>query len=117
LESPCPSGYVLEVYERPYNAQEPVICVDEKPITLQADLRPASPAVPGREARRDNEYEPRNRQCLLCCRTEGGPLFHVCERRTARASSLLRLHSHHRVDGVSMFKTFKFCEKKSLQFR
>jgi hypothetical protein len=43
---------VLEVYERPYNPQEPVICVDEKPITLHADVRPASPAVPGREARR-----------------------------------------------------------------
>jgi len=31
---------ILEVYERPYNRQEPVICVDEKPITLHADLRP-----------------------------------------------------------------------------
>jgi hypothetical protein len=48
---------VLEVYEQPYNPQEPVICVDGKPITLHADLRPATPAVPGREARRDNEYE------------------------------------------------------------
>ena len=48
---------VLEVYERPYSPQEPVICVDEKPVTLHADVRPASPAVPGREARRDNEYE------------------------------------------------------------
>ena len=36
---------------------EPVVCLDEKPITLHADLRPASPAVPGREVRRDNEYE------------------------------------------------------------
>ena len=48
---------VLEVYERPYDPQQPVVCVDEKPITLHADVRPASPAVPGREARRDNEYE------------------------------------------------------------
>jgi len=48
---------VLEVYERPYDPQQPVLCVDEKPITLHADVRPASPAVPGREARRDNEYE------------------------------------------------------------
>ena len=38
---------VSEVYERPYNRQEPVICIDEKPITLHADLRPASPAIPG----------------------------------------------------------------------
>jgi len=48
---------VLETYERPYDPQEPVVCVDEKPVTLHADVRPASPAKPGREARRDNEYE------------------------------------------------------------
>jgi hypothetical protein len=48
---------VLETYERSYNAQEPVVCLDEKPVTLHADLRPATPAAPGREARRDNEYE------------------------------------------------------------
>ena len=48
---------VLEIYERPYDQQEPVVCVDEKSITLHADLRPTSPAAPGREARRDNEYE------------------------------------------------------------
>src|SRR3954471_10016812 len=57
---------VLEVYERPYNRQEPVICVDEKPITLHADLRPASPAIPGREARRDNEYERRGTANVFC---------------------------------------------------
>ena len=48
---------VLEVYERPYDPEQPVICLDEKPVTLHADVRPASPAAPGREARRDNEYE------------------------------------------------------------
>ena len=48
---------VLEVYERPYDQEEPVVCLDEKPITLHADVRPASPVAPGREARRDNEYE------------------------------------------------------------
>ena len=48
---------VLETYEKPYDPQEPVVCVDEKPVTLHADVRPASPAKPGQEARRDNEYE------------------------------------------------------------
>ncbi len=48
---------VLETYERPYNPNEPVVCVDEKPVTLHADVRPPSPAQPGREARRDSEYE------------------------------------------------------------
>ena len=48
---------VLETYEQPYDPQQPVVCLDEKPVTLHADVRPASPAKPGREARRDNEYE------------------------------------------------------------
>jgi DDE superfamily endonuclease len=48
---------VLETYEQPYDPQEPVVCLDEKPVTLHADVRPTSPAQPGREARRDNEYE------------------------------------------------------------
>src|SRR5260370_7991896 len=50
---------VLETYEQPYHPQEPVVCLDEKPVTLHADVRPASAAAPGREARRDNEYERR----------------------------------------------------------
>jgi hypothetical protein len=48
---------VLETYEKPYDPDEPVVCLDEKPVTLHADVRPASPAQPGREARRDNEYK------------------------------------------------------------
>jgi transposase len=48
---------VLEVYERPYNPAEPVVCIDEKPVTLHADIRPPTPAQPGREARQDSEYE------------------------------------------------------------
>jgi hypothetical protein len=48
---------VLETYEQPYDPQEPVVCLDEKPVTLHADVRPTSAAQPGREARRDNEYE------------------------------------------------------------
>ena len=48
---------VLKTYERPYDAAQPVVCLDEKPVTLHADVRPASPAKPGREARQDSEYE------------------------------------------------------------
>ena len=57
---------VLEVYERPYDPQQPVVCLDEKPITLHADVRPASPAGPGREARRDNEYKRCGTANLFC---------------------------------------------------
>jgi hypothetical protein len=48
---------VLKAYEQSYDPQEPVVCLDEKPVTLHADVRPTSPAQPGREARRDNEYK------------------------------------------------------------
>jgi hypothetical protein len=48
---------VLAVYEKPYNSVEPVVCLDEKPVSLHADVRPPIPAAPGRIAKRDNEYE------------------------------------------------------------
>jgi hypothetical protein len=57
---------VLETYERPYDPAQPVVCLDEKPVTLHADVRPASPAAPGREARRDNEYERRGTANVFC---------------------------------------------------
>jgi len=46
---------VLETYERPYNPAQPVVCLDEKPVTLHAEVRPPAPAAPGREARQDSE--------------------------------------------------------------
>src|SRR6516165_8227489 len=48
---------VLETYEKPYDPQQPVVRLDEKPVTLHTDVRPTSPARPVQEARRDNEYE------------------------------------------------------------
>ena len=47
---------VLAVYEKPYNPAEPVVCLDEKPISLHADVRAPIPAKPGAVAKRDNEY-------------------------------------------------------------
>lgn len=48
---------VLEVYERPYNPAEPVVCLDEKPISLHDDVRPARPMAAGKIRRPDNEYK------------------------------------------------------------
>jgi len=48
---------VLAVYEKPYDASEPVVCLDEKPVSLHRDVRPPIPAKPGKLAKRDNEYE------------------------------------------------------------
>ena len=48
---------VLAVYEKPYDAAEPVVCMDEKPLALHADVRSPTPAKPGKPAKQDNEYE------------------------------------------------------------
>src|SRR5437667_1475329 len=48
---------VLAVYEKPYDATQPVVCLDEKPIALHADARSPIPAKPGKPAKQDNEYE------------------------------------------------------------
>ncbi len=48
---------VLEVYEKPLSAPEPVVCADEKPVTLHNDVRDPLPMKPGSVAKRDNEYE------------------------------------------------------------
>jgi len=47
---------VLAVYEKPYDPREPVVCLDEKPVSLHAEVRPARPARPGHLAKRDTEY-------------------------------------------------------------
>src|SRR6516164_8469227 len=48
---------VLATYERPYDPAEPVVCLDEKPVTLHADVRPPQPPLPGKIAKRDSEYK------------------------------------------------------------
>jgi hypothetical protein len=48
---------VLEVYEKPLSAEEPVVCVDEKPVTLHDEVREPIPMKPGSVAKRDSEYE------------------------------------------------------------
>lgn len=48
---------VLALYEKPYRSAEPVICLDEKPVSLHDDVRPSRPARPGHMAKRDHEYK------------------------------------------------------------
>ena len=48
---------VLAVYEKPYRVDKPVVCLDEKPIALHADVRSSRPMRPGKPARPDNEYK------------------------------------------------------------
>jgi len=48
---------LLELYARPYNPQEPVVCVDEKSKQLLKETRAPIPARPGTIAKQDYEYE------------------------------------------------------------
>src|SRR6266404_3903779 len=48
---------VLAVYQKPLSEQEPVVCVDEKPVVLHQEVRSPVALQPGRVARRDSEYK------------------------------------------------------------
>jgi hypothetical protein len=50
---------VLDLYEEPYDEKRPVVCFDERPCQLLADLRESLPSAAGRPERRDHEYERR----------------------------------------------------------
>ena len=54
---------LCDLYARPYDPQEPVVCVDEKSKQLLASSRPPVAAGPGQIAKEDYEYRragPRN---------------------------------------------------------
>ena len=60
---------VLQVYKRPYDPQNPVVCMDESPKQLIAQVAPVTPVRPGCPAREDYEY----RRCGVC------NIFMACE--------------------------------------
>ena len=59
LDEPCIERMedVLALYEKPYDAAQPVVCLDEKPVLLHEAARPLRPAAPGHIAKQDNEYQ------------------------------------------------------------
>ena len=48
---------VLDVYAEPYDPKRPVVCFDESPLQLIAEVRESTPAKPGKPAREDTEYQ------------------------------------------------------------
>jgi hypothetical protein len=76
---------VLDVYERPYNPKEPVVCMDEKPLQLLGEVREPLPMKPGETAIIDSEYV-RNGICSIFAFIEplaGKHHVSVREHRTA----------------------------------
>lgn len=75
---------LLALYAQPVSAEEPVICIDEKSKQILKDSRAPLPALPGRFARQDYEYE-RMGTCNLFVAVEpkcGQRTVVVTDRRT-----------------------------------
>jgi hypothetical protein len=47
---------ILDLYQRPYDPDVPLICMDEKPVQLLGDTRESLPAIPRYPLRYDYEY-------------------------------------------------------------
>ena len=60
---------VSAVYARPYNENNPVVCMDEKPYQLLDHVREPLPIKPGYTEKVDNEYQ-RNGTCSIFIFTE-----------------------------------------------
>ena len=53
---------VLDVYKRPYNKKNPVVCMDESPKQLIKETRLKEPMKKGKDQRVDYEYQ----RCGVC---------------------------------------------------
>ena len=60
---------VLDVYKREFDPLNPLVCMDESPKQLIAEMRIPLPASPGKPARHDYEYK----RCGVC------NIFMACE--------------------------------------
>lgn len=80
----CAMEDVLEVYKRPYNPDEPLVCMDETSKQLTKETRQAVSAEPGIPARFDYEYKRNGVSNLFMFYEPFGGKRHVSitERRT-----------------------------------
>lgn len=56
---------VLEVYHRPYDAEYPVVCMDEQPVQLTKETRTPLLMKQGEPERFDYEYERNGTACIF----------------------------------------------------
>lgn len=81
---------VLDVYQRSYEPAVPVICMDEKPYQLLAEVKDPIPAKPGSIAKYDSEYK-RHGTCSIFLFTEPlGGWRHVNARDTRKKTDWAR---------------------------
>ncbi len=75
---------VLDLYEEPYDPKRPMVCFDESPKQLIAEVREPIPAEPGSPVRYDTEYE-RMGVCdlmMMCEPKRGFRQVAITDRRT-----------------------------------
>ena len=75
---------VLDVYEKPYNPREPVICFDERPCQLLGDIMMPLPMKTGQARKEDYHYE-RHGTCVVLMAIEpltGRRFAKVTEQKT-----------------------------------
>lgn len=81
---------LLDVYERDYDPQNPVICFDERPSQLIGDVVMPIPMKTGKVLRQDHHYK-RNGTCSIMMAVEpsaGKRIVEVKERRTKKDYAL-----------------------------
>jgi hypothetical protein len=77
---------LCDLYARPHDLQEPVVCLDEKSKQLLESSRPEIPARPGQTAKQDYEYRRRGTcNIFLAVEPKGG---HREARVTARRTKV-----------------------------
>ncbi|MEX2715792.1 MAG: IS630 family transposase [Candidatus Sigynarchaeota archaeon] len=86
---------VLELYARPCDAREPVICIDEKTKQLVEDVVPSRLPTPGREARVDYHYRRKGTaNIFLSVEPKGGTrVTRVTKRKTSADFASFFVHA------------------------
>lgn len=77
---------VLDIYERPYDPNYPVVCFDERPCQLLGDVLVPIPMKPGRVEHQDYHYK-RNGTCVVLMAVEplaGRRVVNVTEQKTKK---------------------------------
>jgi hypothetical protein len=115
---------VLDLYERPARASEPLVCLDEKPVQLLEDARRVRRRVRcGRIRRRDYEYRRRgvvNIYCALAPKV-GRHFCRVTPNRTAREfakmmGAIARRYRRARKIQIVLDNLNTHCEKSLVDF-
>ncbi|MCI5164466.1 MAG: IS630 family transposase [Candidatus Electrothrix sp. AX5] len=99
---------VLEAYERPYNPNQPLLCMDEQPVQLIKETREPIPATENHPERVDYEYE-RNGTASIFMFTEPLSGWREVTARPRRTKTDWAIEMAHLLEG-----RYAECEKITL---